>query len=162
MSNKYFNQALADFTMDFASGDAIRSLADKGYSVEEIYKRLDFPTPKEKIRDMVWKHYIECGVIKLEDPGNSSSNKRVTYEKVQDNLGRTSFKQVVIEEDESKEYVAIDFGKRLYKDKEAFLKELDILNPGDRQYILDLPWPISTVWHEKNERIERILSQIGE
>ena len=162
MSDKYFKQALADFTMDFASGDAIRSLADKGYSVEEIYKRLDFPTPKEKIRDMVWKHYIECGIIKLEDPGNSSSNKRVTYEKVQDNLGRTSFKQVVIEEDESKEYVAIDFGKRLYKDKEAFLKELDILNPGDRQYILDLPWPISTVWHEKNERIERILSQIGE
>ena len=162
MSNKFFNQALADFTMDFASGDAIRSLADKGYSVEEIYKRLDFPTPKEKIRDMVWKHYIECGIIKLEDPANSSSNKRVTYEKVQDNLGRTSFKQVVIEEDESKEYVTIDFGKRLYKDKEAFLKELDILNPGDRQYILDLPWPISTVWHEKNERIERILSQIGE
>ena len=161
MSNKFFNQALADFTMDFASGDAIRSLADKGYSVEEIYKRLDFPTPKEKIRDMVWKHYIECGVIKLEDPKNST-NKRVTYEKVQNNLGRTSFKLFVIEVDELKEYVTIDFGKRLYKDKEAFLKELDKLNPEDRQYILDIPWPISAVWHEKNERIERILSQIGE
>lgn len=161
MSDKYFKQALADFTMDFASGDAIRSLADKGYSVTEIHKRLDFPTPMERIRDMVWKHYIECGIIKLEDP-KDSTNKRVTYEKIQDNLGRTSFKQVVIEEDEPKEYVAIDFGKRMYKDKDIFLKSLEKLNQEDRQYILDLPWPVNTVWHVKNKRIERILKQIGE
>ena len=159
MSDKIFKKALADFTLDFASGDAIRALADKGYSVSEIHKRLDFPTPVERIRDTVWKHFLDTGVILLEKP-SAESQKRVTYEKVQDSLGRTSFKQVVTEDTELKEYVEIDFGKKLYKDKNAFEKSLEVLSPEDRQYILDLPWPLTNVWHVKNERIERILKKL--
>lgn len=159
MSDKYFKKALADFTIDFASGDAIRALADKGYSVSEIHKRLDFPTPVEKIRDTVWKHFIDTGVILLDAP-SAESQKRVTYEKVQDSLGRTSFKQVVTEDTELKEYVEIDFGKRIYQNKNAFEKSLEALSPEDRQYILDLPWPLTNVWHVKNERMERILKKL--
>ncbi|MBP5494721.1 MAG: hypothetical protein J6X97_06460 [Lachnospiraceae bacterium] len=159
MSDKYFKKALADFTIDFASGDAIRALADKGYSVSEIHKRLDFPTPVEKIRDTVWKHFIYTGVILLDAP-SAESQKRVTYEKVQDSLGRTSFKQVVTEDTELKEYVEIDFGKRIYQNKDAFEKSLEALSPEDRQYILDLPWPLTNVWHVKNERMERILKKL--
>ncbi|MBO4702983.1 MAG: hypothetical protein J5625_10040 [Lachnospiraceae bacterium] len=159
MSDKYFKKALADFTIDFASGDAIRALADKGYSVIEIHKRLDFPTPVERIRDTVWKHFLDTGVILLDAP-SAESKKRVTYEKVQDRLGRTSFKQVVTEDTELKEYVEIDFGKRIYQNKNAFEKSLEALSPEDRQYILDLPWPLTNVWHVKNERIERILKKL--
>ena len=159
MSDKYFKKALADFTIDFASGDAIRALADKGYSVSEIHKRLDFPTPVERIRDTVWKHFLDTGVILLDAP-SAESKKRVTYEKVQDRLGRTSFKQVVTEDTELKEYVEIDFGKRIYQNKNAFEKSLEALSPEDRQYILDLPWPLTNVWHVKNERIERILKKL--
>lgn len=159
MSDKYFKKALADFTLDFASGDEIRALADKGYSVSEIHKRLDFPTPVEKIRDTVWKHFIDSGVILLDAP-SAESQKRVTYEKVQDSLGRTSFKQVVVEDNEAREYVEIDFGKKIYKDKNAFEKSLEALSPEDRQYILDLPWPLTNVWHVKNERMERILKKL--
>ena len=159
MSDKYFKKALADFTLDFASGDAIRALADKGYSVSEIHKRLDFPTPVERIRDTVWKHFIDTGVILLDAP-SAESQKRVTYEKVQDSLGRTSFKQVVVEDNEAREYVEIDFGKKIYKDKNAFEKTLEALSPEDRRYILDLPWPLTNVWHVKNERMERILKKL--
>ena len=159
MSDKIFKKALADFTLDFASGDAIRALADKGYSVSEIHKRLDFPTPVERIRDTVWKHFIDTGVILLDAP-SAESKKRVTYEKVQDSLGRTSFKQVVTEDTELKEYVEIDFGKRIYQNKDAFEKSLEVLSPEDRQYILDLPWPLTNVWHVKNERMERILKKL--
>ena len=159
MSDKYFKKALADFTLDFASGDAIRALADKGYSVSEIHKRLDFPTPVERIRDTVWKHFIDTGVILLDAP-SAESQKRVTYEKVQDSLGRTSFKQVVVEDNEAREYVEIDFGKKIYKDKNAFEKSLEALSPEDRQYILGLPWPLTNVWHVKNERMERILKKL--
>ena len=159
MSDKYFKKALADFTLDFASGDAIRALADKGYSVSEIHKRLDFPTPVERIRGTVWKHFIDTGVILLDAP-SAESQKRVTYEKVQDSLGRISFKQVVTEDTELKEYVEIDFGKRIYQNKDAFEKSLEVLSPEDRQYILDLPWPLTSVWHVKNERIERILKKL--
>ena len=162
MSDKYFKKALADFTLDFASGDAIRALADKGYSVTEIHKRLDFPTPIEKIRDTVWKHYIDTGVILLEEPSDNSPKKRVTYEKVQDSLGRTSFKQVIVEDEDVKEYVELDFGKRIYKDRKAFEKSLEVLSLENRQYILDLPWPLTNVWHVKNERMEKILKKIQE
>ena len=160
MSDKYFKKALADFTIDFASGDAIRALADKGYSVTEIHKRLDFPTPVERIRDTVWKHYIDTGVIVLEKPSDDLPKKHVTYEKVQDSLGRTSFKQVVVEDTETREYVELNFGKRIYQNKNAFEKALEILSSEDRQYILDLPWPLTNVWHVKNERMERILKKL--
>ncbi|MBR5896999.1 MAG: hypothetical protein IKZ39_05225 [Lachnospiraceae bacterium] len=160
MSDKYFKKALADFTIDFASGDAIRALADKGYSVSEIHKRLDFPTPVERIRNTVWKHYIDTGVIVLEKPSDNLPKKHVTYEKVQDSLGRTSFRQVVTEDNNTKEYVEIDFGKRIYQNKNTFEKALEILSPEDRQYILDLPWPLTNVWHVKNERMERILKKL--
>ena len=33
---KYLKKALSDFTFDVASGGAIRHLADRGYTVQEI------------------------------------------------------------------------------------------------------------------------------
>ena len=98
----------------------------------------------------------------LEEPSDNSPKKRVTYEKVQDSLGRNSFKQVVVEDNNLKEYVEIDFGKRLYRDRKTFEKTLDVLSLEDRQYILDLPWPLEIVWHVKNERMERILQKLQE
>jgi hypothetical protein len=165
-------------------------MADKGYSVKKIHDRLDFPLPMEKVRELVWKHYLETGVILEEEPGNSAdgfdtegtgekSSKaifketrkdRITYVKVQDEYGRSSFKQVVEKVEEkpgeasvsgTMEYVAIDFGKRLYRDKKGFEKALECLNKDDREYILGLPWPLKTVWHVKDERMVRIMGKIA-
>ena len=161
MSDKYFKKALVDFTLDFASGDAIRNLADKGYSVSKIHDKLDFPTPVEKIKATVWKHFVDTGVILLEEPSKESPRKQVSYEKVQDSFGRVSFKQVVVDnQNEPKEYIACDFGKRIYKDKEEFINSLQSLDNDDRQYILDLPWPISTVWVLKESKIAEIKTKI--
>lgn len=169
MSNEYFKSALADFTVDFASGGAIRVMADKGYTVKEIHDRLDFPVPPEKIGELVWKHYVENGVIRLEEPckGSEESPKRkVTYEKVQDKYGHTSFRQVEVEDSsfgdtqESADYILCDFGKRIYQNKAKFEKELEALDASDRDYILGLPWPLTNVWHIKNERMERIAAKL--
>ena len=59
MSEKYFEKALADFTLDFAAGGAIRVMADKGYTVRQIKEKLDFPMPIDKVRELVWKHYLD-------------------------------------------------------------------------------------------------------
>ena len=191
MSRDYFKEALADFTVDFASGGAIRVMADKGYTVREIHDKLDFPVPMEKIAELVWKRYLETGVIRMEAPdkGDASAGsasdgvaptKRVTYEKVQDEYGRTSFRQVVVEtgvtekhgaksesgtlteregangETAVAEYVLCDFGKRKYQDPVAFEKSLEALSPSDKDYVTGLPWPLQNVWHIKNERMRRI------
>ena len=161
MAEKYFEKALADFAIDFASGGAIRCLADKGYTVKQIKEKLDFPLPMEKVRELVWNHYVDTQVIMLEEPDNMSFHERVTYEKVQDSYGHTSFKQVIIKEksnpnDKTREYVACDFGKRIYQNRKAFEESLKALNDEDKDYILGLPWPLQTVWHIRNERMSRI------
>ena len=92
-TGRYFTSALADFTSDVASGDAIRHLADLGLSVDEIYDRLDFPTPKEKIASVVWKHLIKTGVIRMEEP-DGTPREKVSYVKEYDSFGRASFRQV--------------------------------------------------------------------
>ena len=189
MEDKYFKQALSDFTIEFASGDAIRSLSDKGYSVKKIKSKLDFPTPEERIREIVWKHYLENKTVCLENPKETSSVENYTIEKVYDNYGRPSFKQVRVKADEeapifkhvcvkadgealglkqgdvkadevSKWYVECDFGKRLYQNKEEFLKSLSVLDEEEKDYILGLPWPLTKVWHVKNEHFARIISKL--
>ena len=46
--------------------------------------------------------------------------------------------------------------KEIYKDKAGFEKKLEILSPKDREYILGLPWPLTTVYHVADERMIRI------
>ena len=158
MSEKYFEKALADFAVDFASGGAIRVMADKGYPVKKIKEKLDFPTPFEKVQEIVWQNYLDTKVILLNEPEKEDSADRITYEKVQDEYGRTSFKQVVIPgNQELPEYVRCDFGKCKYQDPAKFEALLATLAEDDRDYIEGLPWPLKAVWHVKNERMERII-----
>lgn len=189
MEDKYFKQALSDFTIEFASGDAIRSLSDKGYSVKKIKSKFDFPTPEERIREIVWKHYIDNKTICLENPKEALSVENYTIKKVYDSYGRPSFKKVSVKADEeapsskqvkvetdeeasgykqvgvkldeeAREYVECDFGKRLYQNKEEFLKSLSVLDEEEKDYILGLPWPLTKVWHVKNEHFARIISKL--
>ena len=189
MEDKYFKQALSDFTIEFASGDAIRSLSDKGYSVKKIKSKLDFPTPEERIREIVWKHYLENKTVCLENPKETSSVENYTIKKVYDSYGRPSFKKVSVKADEeapsskqvkvetdeeasgykqigvkldeeAREYVECDFGKRLYRNKDDFMKSLSVLDEEEKDYILGLPWPLTKVWHVKNEHFARIISKL--
>ena len=154
----FFKSALSDFASDVASGDAIRHLADKGMTVREISENLTYPTAEDKIRDTVWKHYLNNGTIRLQKPDDETAGAvRVDYVLEYDAYGRSSYRRVEEQiSDKVPEYVACDFGRRLYKDRDGFVGELEGLNRNDRDYILDLPWPLETVYHIRNERIERI------
>jgi len=154
---KYFNEALCNFTIDFAAGGAIKSMATKGYTVEQIHSKLDYPVSREQIGQIVWNHFVSTGVILLKDPTASKEEFAVTYESVQDSLGRSSFRQVKRRITYSDEYVLCDFGKRLYQDKDRFIRQLSSLPKSDVDYVLGLPWPLENVWHKKDERIERII-----
>lgn len=162
MSSKYFNKTLSDFTIDFASGGEIRAFADKGYTVNQIKEKLDFPTSLEKISEIVWKHYVASNVILLSEPKENSVKERVSYEKVYDKFGKMSFKQVITKEDDDpKDYIPCDFGKLLYKNRSDFEKSMNVLSAEDKEYILSLPWPLERVWHVKNERMSRIAKALN-
>ena len=156
-----FRSALSNFMNDFASGDAIRHLADRGLTVSEIMNRLSFPTKKELVAETVWKHYLDTGVICTEMP-DGRARRKVTYIQEQGEFGRTTLRQVTEEVPAPKgEYVECDFGHEMYRDREAFLHKMDRLLPEDRDYILDLPWPLQRVWHILNERMSRIAETMG-
>lgn len=152
-----FNKALHNFINDFASGDAIRHLADKGLTVSDITKRLDYPTPKKKVAQIVWQHFLDSGTISLDKPSDSGEHIRYTYVTDHGKYGTTSLRRVSeVVKSAPKEYIACDYGIKLYQNRELFISHLTGLSVKDQEYILDLPWPPQIVYHESDERITRI------
>ena len=49
----YFAEALSDFVQNFAYGDAIRHLADRGYTAERIEKEFHYPISREKLNKIL-------------------------------------------------------------------------------------------------------------
>lgn len=155
-----FNKALSNLINDSACGGAVRHLADLGYSVSEITGRLDFPLPKITVADMVWKYYLEVGIIRLEAPKENDYVEKVSYVKDVSSYGKSSLRRVVERVDmPSKEYVRCDFGKKLRRGDSDFMAKIDELDKSDKEYIMDLPWPLTTVYHVVDARMERLLSR---
>ena len=152
---KEFNKALSNFINDAAAGGAVRHLADLGYSISQIADNLDYPIPREKIAGYMWEHFVNTGKICLEEP--KQTQDIASFVKEQDSFGRISFRRVVTTVDNShKQYVKCEFGKLLYKKDEEFLQALQKLKEGDKEYIELLPWPLTPVYHELDERMNRI------
>lgn len=91
---KYFKQALSDFTYDAACGGAIRHLADLGYSVGQIVEQLSFPVPYERVQKTVWEYFLENGVLLLEEPGKGKAPEKADYVREYDKYGKASFRRV--------------------------------------------------------------------
>lgn len=152
---KEFNKALSNFINDAAAGGAVRHLADLGYSISQIADNLDYPIPREKIAGYMWEHFVNTGKICLEEP--KQTQDIASFVKEQDSYGRISFRRVTKTVDNSqKQYVKCEFGKLLYKKDEEFLKALQKLEEGDKEYVELLPWPLTTVYHELDVRMNRI------
>lgn len=92
--NEYFKEALSNFMFDAASGGAIRHLADRGYTAEEILKKLDFPTPLDRIQKTIWQHFLDKKVVLLEEPGLGGKQESYEYVTEYDQYGRKSFRRV--------------------------------------------------------------------
>lgn len=159
----FFEKSLSDFTTDFANGGAIRHLANHGFTVPQIMKQLDFPMSKDAVSNLVWKHYVETGKICLKKPESTGTIDKITYVKDVDKYGRTSLRQTTIKVPApNKGYFKCDFGKRMYQDKEKFINDLNSLLPDDRDYVLNLPWPLNIVYHEADERMTRIMAILAQ
>ena len=56
MENSYFNEALSNFSKDFAYGGAIRHLVDKGYTADRIIREFHYPISRESVEKIVEDH----------------------------------------------------------------------------------------------------------
>ena len=93
----YFQTALANFTFDVASGGAIRHLADLDYTAAQIMKRLDFPTPFDQVQQTIWEHFLQTGILRLEEPGTFVQKENYEFVTEYDAYGRKSFRQVAVD-----------------------------------------------------------------
>lgn len=227
---EYFKKSLSDFTFDVASGGAIRHLADRGYTVGEIKKMLDFPTPFERVQQTVWKYFLDRGIILLKEPERESEEEKYGYVTEYDDYGRKSFRRVVIKErspepirwresrfskaggkelpelpegkerenlpefPEGKErekipdfpigkqgkelleflkrkcgengeeysYVSCDFGLYVRRDPKGFERLTELLEPGERAYIRELPWERKMAYHRLDKRMQKITVRLWE
>ena len=152
---KEFNKALSNFINDAAAGGAVRHLADLGYSISEISQKLDYPVSKEKIAGFMWEHFVNTGKICLDKP--KPTHEKQSFVKEQDAFGRISFRRVKeIVDNSEKQYIKCDYGRLLYQKDEEFIKWLKNLPEPDREYIELLPWPLTCVYHELDQRMKRI------
>ena len=92
----FFHAALANFMFDTASGGAIRHLADRGYTVAQIMKHLDFPTPYDRVQQTMWEHFVQTDVLRLEEPGTAKLHEKYDYIAEYDQYGRKSFRRVTL------------------------------------------------------------------
>lgn len=111
---KYFKQAMSDFTFDAACGGAIRHLADLGYSVKQIMEQLSFPVPYERVQKTVWEHYIDTGILVLEEPGKRKIQEKADYVREYNQYGKASFRRVVNQKESRED---IHFKEHYYKEK---------------------------------------------
>lgn len=84
MENRYFKEALSNFTSEVAFAGAVRHLYDLGYSVEMIRDHLTYPVSCEQIRKVI------------EEYEEKKKNPQKDYEFVQDvdAYGRKSYRKV--------------------------------------------------------------------
>ena len=82
--NRYYKEALSNFTSEVAFAGAVRHLYDLGYSVEMIRNNLTYPVSCEQIRKVI------------EEYEEKKKNPRKDYEYVQDidAYGRKSYRKV--------------------------------------------------------------------
>ncbi len=93
----YFQQSLSNFTLEAASGGAIRHLADLSLSAKQISEKLTFPTPFEVVKRILWQHLIDTKVVLLEEPGSGKQYEKPVYTVDHDKFGRTSFRLITPE-----------------------------------------------------------------
>lgn len=191
---EYFKRALSDFAFEVASNGAIRHLSDRGYTVTQITGMLDFPTPLERVQQVVWKHLLDTGAIRLGEPSEGIGREEYTYVTEYDEYGRKSFRRVVLKEEmagtgcwqescfrgegyrdfvgflekkcqengEGFSFVSCDFGLRIRRDPESFERQMEILEPRQREYVTGLPWERKMAYHRLDERMRGIAARLWE
>ena len=133
----FFHAALANFMFDTASSGAIRHLADRGYTVEQLRKHLDFPTPYDRIQKTVWEHFLHTNVLRLEEPGTAGIQETYEYITEYDQYGRKSFRRTTLMSEYEKPVVWIEetaLGKTA-KELSSLLSKLCIENGEDTAYV---------------------------
>ena len=152
----YFEAALSDFVFDVAAGGAIRHLVDRGHSVEQIMKELDYPVPRPRVEKAVYRYLTESGILldKIPDEDEKvhihllqEKDSRKLYEAMADNIERYG---------EKNSYMECPFGMWMKNDEGKLKQVISCLTSREQEYIFGIRWERNIMYHRLNERMREI------
>lgn len=188
-TQKFFEQALANFTFETACGGAIRHLADNGYTVKQISEKIDYPASCEQIQTAVFEHFCDSGVLLLKEPEYDAVGEKPEFIREYDSYGKASFRKAVPAPGKIRKKInwkesSMNFGSaelfsRFLEQKilengveNAYLScdfglwpgeklaSLPFLDSRQKDYIQGIPWPPSRIYHRLNGTMTAIVKEM--
>lgn len=158
---KYFEEALSDFVHDVASGRAIRHLVNSGYTTDQIMQRLDFPTPRERVEQTVYRCMTESGTLLEALPVPEESMEMILLKDAKPAQFASILSEYLSKDGEENSYVSCPFGM-IRRDREARLARITAcLTAREREYLLGIPWKMQIMYHRLNSRMWEISLQMA-
>lgn len=152
----YFEAALSDFVFDVAAGGAIRHLADRGHSVEQIMGELTYPVPRAKVEKAFYRHLLETGILLKHLPDEKEERQILLLSEKKGKKMPEAIVAHIAKYGEENSYMECPFGawkKQEEKNREQFLSCLSL---REREYILGISWEQNVMYHRLNDRMREI------
>lgn len=160
----YFEAALSDFMFDVAAGGAIRHLTDRGHSVDQIMKELDYPVARSKVEKAVYRYLVESGILMSELP---AENEKIRIHQLQTGVeaDRNKFRAVLVKHiekyGEENSYMECPFGLWMKNDEKKLNQVLAVLTSREKEYIFGINWEHNMMYHRLNGRMREIGMKLG-
>lgn len=153
---RYFESALSDFVFDVAAGGAIRHLADRGHTVEQIMNELDYPVPRAKVEKAVYRHLSETGILLPTLPcGQKEMQIRHIQGNGKDKPAKT-LAECIKDNGEECSYMECPFGQWMKNGEEKLRQITECLTSREREYIFGIRWERNIMYHRLNRRMWEI------
>lgn len=160
----YFQAALSDFMFDVAAGGAIRHLTDRGHSVEQIMKELDYPVARSKVEKAVYRHLVEAGILMSELPAENEKI-RIYHFQTDAEKDKNKFKASLVKQiekyGEKNSYMECPFGLWMKDDEKKLNQVMTVLSSREKEYILGINWEHNMMYHRLNDRMREIAMKMG-
>lgn len=152
----YFEAALSDFVFDVAAGGAIRHLTDRGYSVEQIMKELDYPVPRAKVEKAVYRHLTQSGILLGKLPAETIERRiHLLQESTKEKLIVAMAEYIGLFGVENS-YMECPFGQWMKNDEKKLHQITACLTSREQEYILGIRWEQNVMYHRLNGRMREI------
>ena len=124
--------------------------------MEQIIKELDYPTPRGRIEQTVYRYMTESGILLARLPVKEETMQRY-------NLKHPSVKELsnilqekIQENGQTHSYVSCPFGAYMQGDKGLLQKKISCLTGREQEYILGIRWEQDIMYHQLNDRMLEI------
>ena len=156
MENKYFNEALSDFMFDVASGDSIKRMVEQDYSLNQVVRELDFPTPRARVEKEYYDAQLAYG--KLIEKLDVDDYKVMTAAKSR--LHSLLFEMIEKDGGENS-YLECDFGYIRKNKPEQFDELLSGFTEREKEYITSFPFKYNVNYLRLTGRVREMAPYIA-